>query len=71
LGIFAETDAYAGPDQVHALTEELTLLGKPHEFITYRGTTHAFFNDARPAFNPEAAKDAWSRVLAFFGKALA
>ncbi len=71
LGIFAETDAYAGPDQVHALTEELTLLGKQHQFITYPGTTHAFFNDARPAHNEEAAKDAWTRVLEFFRRELA
>ena len=70
LGIFAEDDAYAGPDQVNALTEELTLLGKPHQFITSPGTKHAFFNDERPAYNEEAAKDAWSRVTAFFTEEL-
>ena len=71
LGIFAETDAYAGPDQVHALAEELTLLGKPHEFITYPGTQHAFFNDVRPAYNKDAADDAWTRVVKFFSENLA
>jgi len=70
LGIFAEDDAYAGPKQVAALTEELTLLGKQHEFITYPGTKHAFFNDVRPAYNKEAAEDAWNRVLAFFAENL-
>ena len=71
LGIFAETDPYAGPDQVHALAEELTLLGKPHEFITYPGTQHAFFNDVRPAYNKEAAEDSWTRVIKFFSENLA
>jgi len=70
LGFFAEHDDYAGPDQVHALTEELTLLGKPHEFITYPGTHHAFFNDTRPAYNKEAADDSWKRAVAFFHESL-
>ena len=70
LGIFAETDPYAGPEQVHALTEELTLLDKPHEFITYRGTQHAFFNDTGRAYNAEAAADAWKRVIKFFNEEL-
>ena len=67
LGIFAEDDPGTNQEMVAALDQELTLLGKPHEFHTYPGTKHAFFNDARPeVYNGEAAKDAWSRVLAFF-----
>lgn len=67
LGIFAEKDAYASPEAVKALDKELTLLEKPHEFVTYPGTDHAFFNDQRPeVYNPEAAEDAWQRTLAFF-----
>lgn len=65
LGIFAENDAYAGPEVVQALGRELTLLGKEHEFVTYPGTQHAFFNDDRPAYNAEAAEDAWARTIAF------
>ncbi|HVT14213.1 MAG TPA: dienelactone hydrolase family protein [Fimbriimonadaceae bacterium] len=67
LGIFAERDNYAPPEVVKALDEELTLLGKAHEFHTYPGTDHAFFNDTRPeVYNAEAAADAWKRLLAFF-----
>ncbi len=66
LGIFAEHDEYASPDAVKALDEELTLLEKPHEFITYPGTGHAFFNDDRPeVYNAEAAQDAWRRTIEF------
>jgi len=70
LGIFAENDQYAGPDQVNALHEELTLLQKPHEFITYPGTNHAFFNDTGKAYNKEAADQAWAKVIEFFNREL-
>ncbi|HWD38716.1 MAG TPA: dienelactone hydrolase family protein [Fimbriimonas sp.] len=67
LGIFAENDNYASPEAVRALDKELTLLQKPHEFHTYAGTQHAFFNDTRPeVYNAVAAQDAWKRTLEFF-----
>lgn len=67
LGFFAERDAYASPEAVRALDAELTRLGRPHEFHTYPGTDHAFFNDARPeVYAAKAAHDAWDRMLAFF-----
>ena len=66
LGIFAERDSYASPEAVANLDAELNAHNKAHEFITYPGTDHAFFNDARPeVYNAEASKDAWGRVLAF------
>ena len=70
LGFFAEHDAYAGAEQVNALTEELTLLAKPHQFTTYPGTSHDFFNDVRPAYNKDAADDTWQRAIAFFNENL-
>jgi len=67
LGIFAEHDDYASAASVAALSAELDAHGKAHEFITYPGTHHAFFNDARPeVYDGAASKDAWARVLAFF-----
>jgi carboxymethylenebutenolidase len=67
LGIFAEHDSMASPEAVRALGVELSNLGVPHEFKTYPGAHHAFFNDARPeVYNPEAAKDAWKRTIQFF-----
>ena len=71
LGFFAEHDEYASPAAVAALEAELTALGKVHEFHTYEGTSHAFFNDARPAvYDGEAAADAWKRTLAFLRRHL-
>lgn len=67
LGFFAEYDDYASPEAVRALDGELNLLNKEHEFITYPGTHHAFFNDERPeVYNAAAAEDSWNRMLAFF-----
>lgn len=66
LGIFAENDHMANPQAVNALNVELDILQIPHEFHTYPGTDHAFFNDTRPeVYNAEAAQDAWRRTLEF------
>ncbi|MCG9895952.1 MAG: dienelactone hydrolase family protein [Fimbriimonadaceae bacterium] len=72
LGHFAEEDAYAGPAEVAELSRTLADLNRPHEFHTYPGTKHAFFNSDRPAVHhPEAAELAWQRTLDFFRKNLA
>jgi carboxymethylenebutenolidase len=66
LGIFAEHDEYASPAAVGALSEKLTGLGKAHEFHTFSGVGHAFFNDDRPAvFNADAAETAWEKTIHF------
>lgn len=36
----------------------------------YPNTGHAFFNDTRPSYRQEAARDAWARTLAFFAATL-
>jgi carboxymethylenebutenolidase len=38
----------------------------PHDIKIYANSKHSFFNDQGRNYNPEAAKDAWERVLAFF-----
>ncbi|HVL38450.1 MAG TPA: dienelactone hydrolase family protein [Fimbriimonadaceae bacterium] len=67
LGFFAEFDEYASPAAVRELDAHLTNVGKPHEFHTYPGTHHAFFNDDRPeVYNRQAAEDSWNKMIAFF-----
>ncbi len=44
--------------------------GVDYELRIYPDTPHAFFNDTRPSYRPEAARDAWGRTLAFFADAL-
>ena len=39
-----------------------------HQILTFTQADHAFFNDTGPRFNPPASQEAWSRVLAWFGR---
>ena len=48
---------------------EAALAPSPHatDVVIYPGAGHAFMNETRPeAFRPDAAKDAWVRMVAFF-----
>jgi carboxymethylenebutenolidase len=40
--------------------------GKSFEHHVYPEAPHAFFNDTRPNYREDAARDAWRRVLEFF-----
>src|SRR5712691_7198683 len=44
LGIYAGSDGFVTPEVVKQLDEQLTKLGKRHEFHTYPQAQHAFFN---------------------------
>jgi carboxymethylenebutenolidase len=67
LGFFAETDTYVNSKVVESLRQRLSQLKKPHEFHTYAGTHHAFFNDTHAdTHDAEASRDTWQRMLAFF-----
>jgi carboxymethylenebutenolidase len=71
LGIYAGKDTFVSPDVVATLDRELTALGKRHEFHTYPGAQHAFFNDDRPeVYDAPAAADAWEKTIAFFRREL-
>lgn len=54
-----------------AFDAALAAAGVDHELRVYPAAGHAFFNDTRPSYRPEAARDAWARTLAFFADALA
>lgn len=68
LGLFGEEDQSIPLDQVHELQTVLQDVGVPFEIHTYPGAGHAFFNDTRPSYREEAARDAWQRVLGFFAR---
>jgi carboxymethylenebutenolidase len=71
LGFFGDQDQMVTPDVVTALDAVLTAAGKTHEFHTFPGAGHAFFNDTRTeVYDPAAAGEAWTRMLAFFRKHL-
>ena len=72
LGFFAEKDSFVNAQVVGDLDARLTVAGKDHEFRTYPGANHAFFNDTRPeVYDAKAARDSWTRTVAFFRENLA
>ncbi|MGI9092234.1 MAG: dienelactone hydrolase family protein [Mycobacteriales bacterium] len=47
------------------ITDALTDAGTDHQLIEYPGVGHGFLCDRRASFHPEAANDAWNRLLRF------
>jgi carboxymethylenebutenolidase len=55
---------------VKEMETDLKAAGKMAEFILYPGVPHAFHADYRPSYRAEAAKDAWTRCIAWFNRYL-
>jgi len=53
-----------------AFDKVLTANKIPHEGHIYKGANHGFHNDTTPRYDEAAAKEAWDRTLAWFGKYL-
>jgi carboxymethylenebutenolidase len=70
LGNYAGADHAMSEADIKLLQETLTKYGKTFDIKTYPGAPHAFFNDSRESYRPDAAKDSWERTLKFFGKYL-
>lgn len=66
---FAGTrDKWINPEKVEVLKQAASKYDLPLEVVSY-DADHAFFNDTRrEVYDPNAAKDAWQRVLAHFRK---
>src|SRR5207237_861867 len=69
LGVFAGEDATIPAESVQELDQGLAHNAQ-HGIHTYPGAPHAFFNDTRPSYRAEIAKDAWARMLSFLGRHL-
>ncbi len=70
LGLYGEADLGIPVADVKEMEAALKAAGKTAEFVLYPGAIHAFHADYRPSYNPEAAKDGWSRCVAWFNKYL-
>ena len=67
---------YGGADemiisQIPEFSASLGAAGVEFEDVVYPGAPHAFFNDTRPSYRVEAARDAWARTLGFLARHLA
>jgi carboxymethylenebutenolidase len=66
LGLYGAQDAIIPVADVRELEERLAKTGKPFEVRLYPGAGHAFMNDTRPEmYRPDAAADAWPRLVQF------
>ena len=63
---FGEIDANPSQEDMAKLDEELTRLGKPHQFFVYPGADHAFMDHTGPRYHRESAEISWPRILHFF-----
>jgi carboxymethylenebutenolidase len=65
LAIYGELDSRINSG-IPAIEEAMAANNKVYEKVIYPYADHAFHNDTGSRYNPDAAKDAWERTLAWF-----
>lgn len=58
-------DKHIPQDQIRSVIDAVKATGKPYINVEISDADHGFFCDARPSYNPVAAKEAWSLVISF------
>jgi len=58
-------DGHIPAEQRNGVVEALRAAGKSYVNVEFSDADHGFFCDARPSYNPIAAKQAWPLTLAF------
>lgn len=71
LGLYGGEDASTPVGTVRANEQKLQSHNKTAQFVIYPGAPHAFFNDTRDSYRPEAAQDAWQLSLKWLRRHLA
>ena len=66
LGLYGGADEGIPIATIEQMRAACTAAGKTCEIKVYDGVPHAFHADYRPSYRPEAAKDGWARMLAWF-----
>ena len=67
---YADDDQFVSAEAVAQIEQEIQAAGRPVTVYTYPGTKHWFFEENRPEYDPQAARLAWERTLAFLHKQL-
>jgi carboxymethylenebutenolidase len=58
-------DKHIPQDQIRSVIDAVQTAGKPYINVEISDADHGFFCDARPSYNPVAAKEAWSLLTSF------
>lgn len=70
LGIYGEADQGIPVARIEEWDTKLHEFGIEHKMIVYPDAPHAFFNNERPSYRPDAATDAWQRTQEWFDRHL-
>ena len=71
LGLYGGKDTGIPVESVDRMRAALKAGGNSSEIVVYPEAGHAFHADYRPSYDPEAAKDGWNKLVAFFRTHLA
>jgi carboxymethylenebutenolidase len=66
LALYGGADPSNKPETIDKRQAACTSAGKTCEKIVYPDAPHGFNADYRPSYRPEAAKDGWAKMLAWF-----
>lgn len=67
---FGTADPLIPNEQADIIAGELAQQKIPHQIFRYSGADHGFLCDRRSSYNPEAASDAWQKMLDLFNSRL-
>lgn len=70
LAILAENDPAVPPEMVERLRQAISGTGVAHEIAVLPAVGYGFSDDSHPAFDAQAAAEAWKRALAFLNDQL-
>jgi carboxymethylenebutenolidase len=66
LGLYGAADTGIPVESVERMRAACKAANKTCELVIYPDTPHGFNADYRPSYRPEAAKDGWAKMLAWF-----
>jgi carboxymethylenebutenolidase len=66
LGLYGAADTGIPVESVERMRAACKEANKTCEIVIYPDTPHGFNADYRPSYRPEAAKDGWAKLLAWF-----
>ena len=66
LGLYGGQDMGIPIEGLEKMRAAINAAGGTSEIIVYPDAPHGFNADYRPSYRPEAAKDAWAKLLAWF-----
>ncbi|MEC4985229.1 MAG: dienelactone hydrolase family protein [Oscillatoria sp. PMC 1068.18] len=66
LGLYGGEDTLIPQENIVKMTQALEAADANFEFVVYPDAPHGFNADYRPSYRPEAAADAWQRMLTWF-----